>query len=285
MVERKDKQIMPHEEPIEILNLGSEENKKEIKIGTTLSTKGQQSLIKLFQEYKDVFSWSYEDMLVKGNLSNASILLPPVSGKPLIRYLSIFENSMGCVLGQHDQSGKKERAIYYLSKKFTNCKILLFEFDIQYVSQNVVKGSIVADFIVRRASDEYESLNFDFPDEDLMAILIEEAISSIDEHWNMNFVGASNSLGHGIGAILVSPSGKHYHFTSQLNFDCTNNMVKYKACIMGLRAAIESKVKTLKVYGDLALVTYQLRGEWETKDTKLVEYHKLVLDLIKNLRM
>ena len=26
---------------------------------------------------------------------------------------------MGCVLGQHDEIGKKKRAIYYLSKKFT----------------------------------------------------------------------------------------------------------------------------------------------------------------------
>ncbi|XP_050890768.1 uncharacterized protein LOC127096213 [Lathyrus oleraceus] len=30
---------------------------------------------------------------------------------------------MGCVLGQHDESGRKEHAIYYLSKKFTNCEI------------------------------------------------------------------------------------------------------------------------------------------------------------------
>ena len=27
---------------------------------------------------------------------------------------------MGCVLGQHDETGHKEQAIYYLSKKFTN---------------------------------------------------------------------------------------------------------------------------------------------------------------------
>ena len=27
---------------------------------------------------------------------------------------------MGCVLGQHDETGRKEQAIYYLSKKFTN---------------------------------------------------------------------------------------------------------------------------------------------------------------------
>ena len=29
---------------------------------------------------------------------------------------------MDCVLGQHDETGKKEQAIYYLSKKFTECE-------------------------------------------------------------------------------------------------------------------------------------------------------------------
>ena len=37
-------------------------------------------------------------------------------------YLIVLENSMGCVLGQHDESGRKEYAIYYLSKKFTDCE-------------------------------------------------------------------------------------------------------------------------------------------------------------------
>jgi len=29
---------------------------------------------------------------------------------------------MGCVLGQHDETKRNERAIYYLTKKFTECK-------------------------------------------------------------------------------------------------------------------------------------------------------------------
>ena len=41
-------------------------------------------------------------------------------GKPLILYLIVHEKSMGCVLGQHDETGRKEQAIYYLSKKFTD---------------------------------------------------------------------------------------------------------------------------------------------------------------------
>ncbi|XP_038991337.1 uncharacterized protein LOC120114537 [Hibiscus syriacus] len=58
-------------------------------------------------------------------------------------------------------------------------------------------------------------------------------------------------------------------------------MDEYEACILGLIAAIEHKVKTIKVYGDSTLVIYQLRNEWETKDSKLVEYRKLVLKLIR----
>jgi len=37
-------------------------------------------------------------------------------------YLTVLEDSMGCVLGQQDETRRKEHAIYYLSKKFTNCE-------------------------------------------------------------------------------------------------------------------------------------------------------------------
>ena len=56
---------------------------------------------------------------VKNYLSTPPILVPPIPGKPLILYLTIHEKSMGCVLGQHDETRKKEHVIYYLSKKFT----------------------------------------------------------------------------------------------------------------------------------------------------------------------
>ena len=35
---------------------------------------------------------------------------------------------------------------------------------------------------------------------------------------------------------------------------CTNNMVEYEACIMGLEEAIDLRTKYLDVYGDSALV-------------------------------
>ncbi|KAK5845120.1 hypothetical protein PVK06_001274 [Gossypium arboreum] len=102
-----------------------------------------------------------------------------------------------------------------------------------------------------------------------------------DHPWKLNFDGASNAVGNRIGAVLISPGGDHYPFTCKLDFNCTNNMAKYEACIMGIRAAIERKIKVLEMYGDSALVIYQFKGEWETRDPKLINYRKLVRDLIK----
>ncbi|XP_055803485.1 uncharacterized protein LOC129872553 [Solanum dulcamara] len=56
---------------------------------------------------------------IKEYLSNPPVLVPPEPGRPLLLYLSVMDNAFGCVLGQHDQTGRREQAIYYLSKKFT----------------------------------------------------------------------------------------------------------------------------------------------------------------------
>ena len=57
---------------------------------------------------------------MKEYLTNAPVLVPRVPGRPLILYLTVHKRSMGCVLGQHNETECKEQAIYYLSKKFTN---------------------------------------------------------------------------------------------------------------------------------------------------------------------
>ena len=59
---------------------------------------------------------------IKEYLLNPHILSPLVEGRPLIIYLTVLEDSMGCMLGQQDETQKKEFAIYYLSKKFTDCE-------------------------------------------------------------------------------------------------------------------------------------------------------------------
>ncbi|KAJ9183409.1 hypothetical protein P3X46_007267 [Hevea brasiliensis] len=41
------------------------------------------------------------------------------------------------------------------------------------------------------------------------------------------------------------------------------------------------KIKKLEVYGDSALIIYQVKREWQTKDPKLVLYQRYLLELIK----
>ena len=54
---------------------------------------------------------------------------------------------------------------------------------------------------------------------------------------------------------------------------------------MGLQAAIDKKVKNLKVYGDLALVIYQLREDWLTRDSRMILYHKLAMKMVDHFEM
>jgi ribonuclease HI len=128
---------------------------------------------------------------------------------------------------------------------------------------------------------DYQPMEHEFPDEDVMT-LHEEGESSKKCEWNMMFDGASNILGHGISAILISPEKQYIQITARLCFDFTNNIVEYEACTLGLEATLETKVKILKVFGDSALVILQLRGEWETRDEKLIPYHQYIVGLLEN---
>ena len=44
---------------------------------------------------------------IKEYLQEPLILSPLVEVRQLIMYLTVLENSMGCVLGQHDETGRK----------------------------------------------------------------------------------------------------------------------------------------------------------------------------------
>ena len=76
--------------------------------------------------------------------------------------------------------------------------VLLIEFDIQYVSQKSIKGSIVADHLASLPISENRPIDDDFPDEEFVAMT---NLSG----WCMYFDGAANQSGYGIGVLLISP--------------------------------------------------------------------------------
>ena len=76
--------------------------------------------------------------------------------------------------------------------------ILLTKFNIQYVSQKSIKGSIVADHLASLPTSEDRPVDDDFLDEEFIAMT---SLSG----WRMYFDGATNQSGYGIGVLLVSP--------------------------------------------------------------------------------
>ena len=59
---QEEKAIRPHEESVEVINLGTEADKKEVKIGADLEDCVKRRLVQMFHDYVEVFAWSYEDM-------------------------------------------------------------------------------------------------------------------------------------------------------------------------------------------------------------------------------
>ena len=62
---------------------------------------------------------------IKRYILNPSIMVPLTPGHLLILYLAVQEAFMGCMLGQLNEPDQKEKAIYYLSKKFTSYERLI----------------------------------------------------------------------------------------------------------------------------------------------------------------
>ncbi|XP_058189200.1 uncharacterized protein LOC131306789 [Rhododendron vialii] len=252
------------------------------------------------QDYQRAFE------AVKEYLQNPPVLSPPISGKPLILYLSVTETSMGCMLAQENDA-KVECAIYYLIKKMMDYEtrytplektflvsrldpikylfekpaligklarrlLLLAKFDLKYMTRKSVKGRVVAEFLADHPITEAKVEDFKFTHEDILFLL--------DDTWQLYFDGASNQFGYGIGVLLVSPNDSHISLSYKLRFEVTNNQAEYEACIAGMEVALELGARRIEVIRDSNLVVSQARGDWKVKADTLKLYHSVLETLI-----
>ena len=148
--------------------------------------------------------------------------------------------------------------------------VLLTEFDIHYVTQKSIRGSVVAYHLVLLTVSNDRVIDDDFPDEDVTTMT---GLS----RWRMYFNGAANHSGYEIRVLLISPHCDHIPRSVRLVFSdqhpTMNNIVEYEACILGLETSLELEVRQMKVFGDSNLVLRQIQGYWKTRDVKLRPYH------------
>ena len=114
-----------------------------------------------------------------------------------------------------------------LSGRLSRWLILLAEFDLKHMARKTIKGSIISDFCAENPM-EGEDGKEDFLDEDVLDIVLGV--------WKMYFNGVVNQYGNRIGVLLITPGGSHIPLAVKLNFEATNNMAEYEACITGMEA-------------------------------------------------
>uniref|UniRef100_A0A2N9HX59 RNase H type-1 domain-containing protein n=1 Tax=Fagus sylvatica TaxID=28930 RepID=A0A2N9HX59_FAGSY len=192
--------------------------------------------------------------------------------------------------------GRRSKAIYYLSKKFTEpeTRYLLVEktccalawaskklrqYMLYYTTWLVSRMDPIKYIFEKPALTGKIARWQKFPDEDVMTV-------DEDNHgrWKLYFDGAANAVGSGIGAVLVSPKGQQTPIAVKLGFDCTNNMTEYEACIVGLQAALEFGAYELEVFGDSLLIVSQTNGEWQARDPKLIPYQRYISRLVPKFK-
>ena len=146
--------------------------------------------------------------------------------------------------------------------------MLFSKYDIEYYTQKAIKESILVDHLDHQTIDDYQFIKFDFLNEDVMYFKTKDYDEPFHEEgpepgsrWGLVFDGVVNAYYNGIGEIIITPQGSHIPFTSRLMFDCTNNIIEYEACIMVLEEAIDLRIVIIDVYGDLALLVNQIKGE------------------------
>ena len=97
----------------------------------------------------------------------------------------------------------------------------------------------------------------------------------------MYFDGAMNQYGNGIKLLQITLDGSHVPLAVKLNFEATNNMAEYEACIARMDALWELRVKEVEVFGDSTSIIPQAQKLWKVKEEHLKPYQQYLKDLTK----
>jgi ribonuclease HI len=128
----------------------------------------------------------------------------------------------------------------------------------------LMKGQVVADFIIDHAVDVDHSVNF----VQLMP-------------WGLYFDGLVYSKGLGAGCVIISLSGVYIDLSVRLEFACTNNQVEYESLLHGLEYLRDLGARDVEVFGDSNRIMQQIKGDSQCLDRVLNSYRDRCLDIIK----
>ncbi|XP_016200019.1 uncharacterized protein LOC107641025 [Arachis ipaensis] len=147
-----------------------------------------------------------------------------------------------------------------LSGKEMTWAIELSQYDLRYEPRHAIKAQAMADFLVEVTGDPTKETGI---------------------RWRLHVDGASNQTSGGAGIILESPAGVIYEQSIKFEFSISNNQVEYEALLGGLILAREVGATRLEVCSDSQVVTSQVNGSYQARDSLLQKYLEKVKELSK----
>ncbi|XP_072054477.1 uncharacterized protein [Arachis hypogaea] len=99
--------------------------------------------------------------------------------------------------------------------------------------------------------------------------------------WRLHVDGASNQTFGGAGIILESFVGVVYEQSIKFEFPVSNNQAEYEALLGGLILAREVGATRLEVCSDSQVITSQVNGTYQARDSLLQKYLEKVKELSK----
>ncbi|GJV65430.1 reverse transcriptase domain-containing protein [Tanacetum coccineum] len=233
---------------------------------------------------KSDFHWTTEAeeafKKMKQLIAELSMLVAPMEKEELIIYLAAAKETVSAVLMTEREV--KQMPIYFVSRalrgpevNYTSMEKLVLA--LVHASKRLkrprvlIKGQILADFIVER------------PEEESPDTLIGEE-EELLEPWILFTDGSSCTDGSGLGLILTNPEGMEFTYALRFRFDATNNEVEYEALIAGLNITEQMGVKNLQANVDSRLVANQVNGTYVAKENDMVRYLEKVKTFINNFK-
>ncbi|XP_059432543.1 uncharacterized protein LOC132165870 [Corylus avellana] len=153
-----------------------------------------------------------------------------------------------------------------LSGRLINWAIEISEFDIHFISRNVVKGQALADFVVEFTNIQDQK---DWPKERTWVIYVD---------------GSSTKRNGGARVVMITPDGRELKSSLRLEFKTTNNEAEYEAVIAGLGLAQELEAELVEVRSDSQVIVGHIRGEFEAKGTKMKLYLSKIQGMQKSFK-
>jgi ribonuclease HI len=255
---------------------------------------------------------------LKQYLIDLTTLTPPAPRAPLLLYVAALHSAVSAMLVQEELEGqiKKQAPVYFVSevlslskKNYTKLEKVLYavlmasrklrhyfqafhiivpssqplkyimrnreatgrigkwatelnEFSIDYVHRSSIQSQALADFIAEWTPGAQE-----------------EETNKDAEAWTVFCDGFWGTFGAGVAAVLVAPSKVRTCYAVKLDFSCTNNIVEYKALLLGLRKLKAMGIRREVLKTDSQVISGHVDKSCRARDPKLEKY----LDTVRRL--